>query len=327
MTSPATAIERYLDRTKKSKTRTALHRYIARIANDRRRAQHFNNLNPKQVLVELNRHGDLTTLQMRAAARVYDRRLADGADPEELLAKILDELATGRLELGAQDREAKATKLKLSELRKNRPGLSAKQQLLELREAGALSPKQTKAAATLMAKGHSVEQALVEVEAQHLLDELPAPPDDEDTDPQEEDDPEDDEQPGNQAERAGDQEGDPGSRDESDPAEEGAEEPGDAPAGAAAPAPTSAEEASRDEAPETKLSDILDLNVQVPDGDERDSIEKALRRIQHKPALLQLLMHEEQGKTRITAIELIKERFYELGGTPEELGDEPDDEE
>lgn len=130
----------------------------------------------KQMLVTLTKAKLLTQLQQRTIARRMDKLIGEGKSPVQALEGAVEELFTGKLKVGvARDRQSKAGALKLSELREKKPGLSRKQTLLELRNAGVLSPQQTRDAAKHITTGMSVEQALVKVEAPHLLDELPEP--------------------------------------------------------------------------------------------------------------------------------------------------------
>lgn len=138
----------------------------------------FSAASAKQQLVSLTVAKLLTPLQQRTIARRMDQLVAsDGGGQFKALEQAVEELFTGKLKVGVKrDPKSKAGALKLSELREKKPGLSRKQTLLELRNAGVLSPQQTRDAAKHITAGMTVEQALIKVEAPHLLDELPPEP-------------------------------------------------------------------------------------------------------------------------------------------------------
>ena len=137
---------------------------------------HFRGQSPKQQLVTLFRKKHLTKLQVGAISRRMDALVKAGRAPRPSLEQAVGELFSGTLEIGVRkDPDAVTSALTLDELRKKRPDLSKSQELLELRNAGSIAPFQTKQAARCLAQGMTVEQALVQVGAQHLVTNVPAP--------------------------------------------------------------------------------------------------------------------------------------------------------
>jgi hypothetical protein len=124
------------------------------------------NLSDKQFLVELHAQGELTTIQMRAAARALDR----GAP----LDGVLEAIEAGELELERAAPDQRPGKAPPT-LKDVPAGTGPKQTLLWLRDNGALSPAQVRSAAARLNQGYTVEQALAKADAAHVLDKAPAP--------------------------------------------------------------------------------------------------------------------------------------------------------
>lgn len=237
---------------------------------------------PKQQLILFRKKGLLTDLQMRAISRRMDGLVKAGTSAEEALVEAVQELFEGHLELGVKkDPQAVTSALTLDELRQKQPGLSRSQELLELRNAGSLSPVQTKAAAQLLAKGMSVADALIGVDAAHLVKKAPVP----DAEPVVE-------QPADE------------------PEEEEAEEE-EEPEPEVEPAPRSADEAVAKPGKVRTLADLLDLPVK--------GLETSLEKINSAPAVKQLFVWEETGKTRKGALAAIRARGAQLGLTDQDF--------
>ena len=241
----------------------------------------FLTASPKQQLLMLQDAKLLTKLQVGAIARRMGQLQAQGDDAAGALEASINELFDGTIEIGVKrDAQARAGALKLSELRKKIPDLSAKQTLLELRNAGSISPVQTKKAAQLLAKGLTVEQALAEVGATHLLD---TPP--------------------------------PAVEPEEAPEPTVAEIVADMP-GPTAPTPEPVEdEAAEAVTPEAEkvrtIGDLLDQSV--------DQLAADLEKIKVKGAVTQLYILEEGGKTRKSAKAAIKAHGATLGLTDDDF--------
>lgn len=248
-----------------------------------RRFEAFKDETPKQQLLTLRNAGFLTPLQTKAAARRMDQLTAAGDHtPKEALVLAMAELHAGRLRVGARDPRAKANILKLEQLRKDKPNLPKSQQLLELRNAGSISPVQTKAAAALLRKGLTVEQALVEVGAQAALETLPQPTDAEKDD-----------------EDTGEGEGTEG---------EGTEGVGEGQSATGSGTTTSPPEQA---GKPVTLGGLLE-------GTE-DEVKDALPKIKAPAAVKQLWILEQQGKKRKGVSHLIRERGEELGLTDDDF--------
>lgn len=261
-----------------------------------RRFQLFLGETPKQQLITLQKAGYLTPLQAKACARRMDAMTAGGrVDPKEAMAQTIGELKSGQLRVGAPDPKAPANQLKLAALREQKPGLSKAQELLELRNAGSLSPNQTRDAAQYVhAKKCSVEEALVHVGAQALLETLPP------ADPEGGEETDTDTPPPEGTGEGDGSDGDPdedGDEDDDDEDDDVSVEERDAAAAKQA----------------TTLGGLLEGN--------EEEVKAGLEKINAKPAVIQLYLLEQQGKKRKGVSSDILKRGEELGVTPDEFNE------
>lgn len=262
----------------------------------------FIDQSPKQRLLMLRDGKFLTKLQTRACTLAFDAMVRDGKDPEKAFRKVVRQVAAGKLALrSVVDKEAKGNLRTLSDIRSSGDSFGPKQQLLELREAGSLSPANTKKAAQLLAQGRTIEQALCELEHEHLLGEgIPVP---------------------GAVDETGDHEGDgEGAGGEAGEGEPGDQSGGDAPGGPEGGSGTEGEtegdskggEVPRSPTPNLTIADVVKLRI----GELAD----AIAGIKAKPAVIQILLEEEaKAKPRSGALTAIQDRLDELGVTEAEL--------
>jgi len=270
---------------------------------DKGRLLHFEGASDKQRLLMLKEDGLVTTLQTRALAA----RMDEGV----LLRTALEELADGDLKVGARDPKAKKNLLSLSQLRAERPGMSRKEELLQLRNAGSLSPVQTREAAHAMTANREMttEQALAKVGANHLLDIQLAEetPDDSDGDGKETGEAhEGDEGDGAEAVEADAGEGDGQAAGGSGEGSQGDGEPTEA-------APTESTESKTDADRPLTLATFLDGSIKA--------VTEGLDKIKSKHAAIQLIILEEGGKTRVGLMPVLEDFARELGATDEEIAE------
>lgn len=268
-----TIVERY--REKLAKMRDGLRERHERVWNAATAKERLN------ILVESD---FLTPLQRRRLAGRMDSLVkTEGTAPDDAFDIALEEFETGELKVEAKDPKAKQNLLTLAQLRENRPDLGQKQELLELREAGSITPDQTKRAARYVTQGQTIEQALFHVDADHLLNTVPAGVEDE--------------EPEEEAEEEAEEEVEEGDEDEDEPQSE--------------PAPRSSEEVQDDGGPKT-IGGVLDEPI-------RDILHDHLPKIRHKPAALELIVKEVHGKTRKTLIPELVNHALSLGATESEI--------
>jgi len=249
---------------------------------DRRALESFVAASPKQKLVILRTRRFLTGLQLRRLSQALDEAVAAGEPADEAFASVMDQFEKGDITVPVPDKVAAGARMTVAEMRAKKPGATPKQILLELRNAGAVSPVLTRETAQHMAKGLSLEQALIKAGAPAVAGKLA--PDDEGADDEGADD------------AAG--------------SSEDATEPGDGEAATGEPAPTGGEAAQTAQRGPT----LLELSrKRVPD------IEAELPKIEHKPAAVELLVLEMLGQDRSTAVAAIEKRAKELGATDQEI--------
>jgi hypothetical protein len=123
----------------------------------------------KQHMIDLQRKGFLTPLQLTHGARLYDELRAKGA--KKPLQGTLIALQEGKVKMKVVDKRQIGNLPKLKDMP---AGASPKQKLLELRRAGSLSPVETREAAAAIDQGKTIEHALVAAGAERLLETLPA---------------------------------------------------------------------------------------------------------------------------------------------------------
>ena len=274
---------------------TVLEQFYEKHGADRKRLRldRFEDAGEKQRLVMLRDEGFVTPLQCRALAKRMDDL---GENP---LETALAELADGSLAVRVQDPKAKAGMLRLSELREKKPGSSKKQELIDLREAGSITPGQVRQGAEVMTRnpGLSTEQVLIEIGAEHLLDNMPEAFDG-----------------GGDAADAGegevDPDGDVGEAVEGG-SDEGSGDDSEGEGGSSESAPDTSIDASSKSGPPLTLATFLDKSVQ--------DILTGLTKIKSKPAAVQLIVLEEGGKTRTSLMPALKEHAMILGATKEEI--------
>ncbi len=272
--------------------------YYAKHAGDLRqlKIKRFGDASAKQQLIILLGEGFVTKLQAVACGRRMNELQAE--DSEDPLGEVLLELTSGTIKVAVHDKDAKSGNLKLSELRAKKPGGSKKQELLDLREAGSVTPGQTREGAKLMMTNRSLslEQILVAIGAEHLLDELPEAPDAGGTEEDE-------------GEGTDDQGGDAGEAVGEDPAK-GPGDPEES-AGSAEAAPSTSTDASTGSGPPLTLATFLDKSV--------DDIKAGLPKIKSKAAAIQLVVLEDGGKARTSLIPALRERAKALDATDDEI--------
>lgn len=122
----------------------------------------------KQHMIDLQRQGFLTPLQLTHGARLYDELRAKGAKTP--LKGTLIALQEGKVKMKVVDKRQMANLPKLKDMP---AGASPKQKLLELRRAGSLSPVETREAAAAIDQGKDIAHALVAAGAERLLETLP----------------------------------------------------------------------------------------------------------------------------------------------------------
>lgn len=135
---------------------------------DLREVERDEDLTPKQQLVKLANDGHLTKLQLRAGARRLDELIEKGSKAP--LKTVLKELQTGKVTVGARDKESEDELPRLTDAPKT---ASSKQKLLFLRNEGSLSPNETRIAARALDQGKNIESALIEAGAERLLETVP----------------------------------------------------------------------------------------------------------------------------------------------------------
>lgn len=281
---------------------------------DLRKIELDRSLTPKQTLVDLKNRGHLTRLQLRAGARRLD--LLTEAGKKDPLKIVLAELQTGKVKVQVKDPEAKENLPRLADVPE---GLSTKQKLLHLREAGSLSPQETMVAARAVDQGRKIEQALIAAGAERLLEHVPPP---EDEDGQEGQEAEGTEAEGQEAEEAQEEgEAPPAAADASEedtpegaPVSEQDPEPRDDQEREGADAPPGGDEEAGSSPGGTRpktLGELIKLNL--------DELEPAVARINNKGTLLELVRMETRGKNRVGGIELLVARAEDVGATDDEI--------
>lgn len=247
------------------------------------------NATPKERLNLLVDAGLLSSLQRRRVAQAMDASVREGVDPAVAMVACLEGLESGELQV-PDDAKKRTVTLTLDALRSDRPGLGQKQELLELRNAGSITPDQTRRAAGMITKGDTIESALFHVGAEHLLATVPAGLEGPDAQ-------EDDEEASGGGQEGG-EEGDVADTLPSLP--DGVEE-----------APRGADEVEKNQGPRT-IGEILDLSV-------REIVDEHLPNIRHKPAALELIAKERAGKTRTTLLPELTEHALALGAERHEI--------
>lgn len=292
------------------------------------------NATPKQFLVDLQDEGRITSLQLRSAAKRLDA-LVESGEVDDPLGVVLEELETGEVKVDVDDPEADDDLPRLPDIGDEH---SSKQKLLILREAGSLSPEETRIAARALDRGQTIEQALAEADAERLLETAPAATPDVDFSELTIDELEEvlGDHPDliNEAvahELVAREEPRVGALETIASAEKDRDEPRDhvieqveavleqesqEDAGDSGQEPEDAgdseEEPEDSEGPRT-LKDVVELNL--------DDMEDAVEQIQSKDAILELLRLEHRNKNRDGGKDILVERARDLGATDEEVMD------
>jgi len=258
--------------------------------------EELHNMSEKEALLAARREGLLTPLQTTTVARAMDKG--------QSLTEALNDLEAGELPIGAHDKRAKKNLLRLADVRESGDSHGPKQELLILRDAGSITPVQTRKAARMVTQGLSVEQALAAVDASHLLETVPAPAETEEvSDETNEADPETNTPDG----ETDDEPGEDGPGDDDGTV---STEPVHPPENVAE---TSTEPGKQDK--EARPSTIAGLMA----GTVKE-LKDALEKMKSKAGVTQLFVHESmKDDPRKTALEAIVDKAADLGVDEESL--------